>query len=472
MASNGPPLSATFLTGAARLASATWPLAARIFPETLEVDDNISLWASQTPDYRPGPPLTQSTTADLAIIGGGFTGVSTAYHFSRRYPEKRVVLLEAKSLGNGASGRNGGMLLNWVTGITDHSPEMTKRIYQMTSSGINMILEIIARHNLYVSHRTDGTLTVYTDAKRAEAAHAEAEHHNAIGIPSQFLTTTELARKLNLQGVYGGLLDPGTGQINGAQLVRSLRPVLVEQGVEIYEQTPVIKISEGSTITLSTPQGEVKAKAILIGTNGYTTKLGYFRDALFPLHSHVFATAPLTAEQRAQLGWQEFAGYSDDLDRIAYSTLTNEGHIVFGGGSNQSYAYLFNNRTAYPGSPASAPSSFAKMEATMGDYLPKGRSLPITYRWTGTLGITFNRGPLMGVRGDHRNIFYAIGYCGHGVTLANMAGKIMTDAYSGDDHEWRQMPFYQPKYAPIPPEPFRWLGYQTFTRLTGKSPRV
>lgn len=472
MASNGPPLSATFLTGAARLASAAWPVASRLFPEQLEVDDNISLWAKQTPDYRPGQPLTGSITADLAIIGGGFTGVSTAYHFSRRYPEKRVVLLEAKTLANGASGRNGGMMLNWVTGVTDHSPEMTSRIYKMTSAGIQTILEIIARHQLNVSHRTDGTLTVYTDAQRAEAAHAEAEHHNSIGIPSQFLSSKELAKKLNLQGVYGGLLDPGTGQINGAQLVRSLRPVLVEQGVELYEQTPVIKITEGSTITLTTPQGEVKAKAIVLGTNGYTSKLGYFRDALFPLHSHVFATAPLSAEQRQELGWHDFAGYSDDLDRIAYSTITNEGNIVFGGGSNQSYAYLFNNRTAYPGTPDSVPTAFTSMQRTMNDYLPNTSRLPILHRWTGTLGITFNRGPLMGVRGDNRNIFYAIGYCGHGVTLANVAGQILTDMYSGDDEQWRKMPFYQPKYAPIPPEPFRWLGYQTFTRLTGKSPRV
>lgn len=472
MATNSTPLSSKFLFSAARLAATTWPLASRLFPEKLEVDDNQSLWVRQTPDYRPGQPLNQSIRADLAIIGGGFTGVSTAYHFSRRYPEKRVVLLEAKSLANGASGRNGGMMLNWVTGVTDHSPEMTSRIYTMTSAGIHIILDIIARHRLNVSHRTDGTLTVYTDSQRAEAAHAEAEQHNRIGIPSQFLNSAELARKLNLQGVYGGLLDPGTGQINGAQLVRSLRPILIEQGVEIYEQTPVIKITEGAHITLTTPQGEVTAKAIVLATNGYTGKLGYFRDALFPLHSHVFATAPLTAERRAAVGWHNFAGYSDDLDRIAYSTITNEGNIVFGGGSNQSYAYLFNNRTAYPGSPDSATSSFARMQQTMSDYLPGSASLSIAHRWTGTLGITFNRSPLMGVRGDNRNIFYAIGYCGHGVTLANVAGQILTDVYSGDDEQWRKMPFYQAPYPPIPPEPFRWLGYQTFTRLTGKSPRV
>lgn len=469
---HNPSFADHALLGAASLVAKTWPIAAKIFPEGPDIDANQSLWAAQTPDYQAGQPLKGTITCDLAIIGGGFTGTSTAYHFSRRYPEKRVVLLEAKSLANGASGRNGGMMLNWVTGITDHSPEMLKRVYDTTHAGIQTIQEIIQRHNLKVSYRIDGTLTFYTDRKRAEAAHKEAEEHNAIGIPEQFIDMATLAKQLNAQGVYGAVLDPNSGQINGAQLVRGLRPVLVEQGVQIYENTPVLKIREGSTITLTTPQGEVQAKAIVLGTNGYTIRLGYFRDALFPLHSHVFATAPLSEEQREKIGWRAYAGYSDDLDRISYSTLTNEGNIVFGGGSNQSYAYLFNNRTAYPGTPLSASSSFRKMQMTMEDYLPGSERLPITHRWTGTLGITLKRNNLMGVRGDNRNIFYAIGYCGHGVTLANIAGQVLTDMYSGDDQRWRGLPFHHATYAPIPPEPFRWFGYQVFTKLTGKSPRV
>jgi glycine/D-amino acid oxidase-like deaminating enzyme len=183
----------------------------------------------------------------------------------------------------------------------------------------------------------------------------------------------------------------------------------------------------------------------------------------------VFATAALTPEQREALGWRGFAGYSDDLDRIAYSTMTSEGHIIFGGGSNASYAYQFRNRTAYQGSNRR---SFAAIEGTYRGYLPGGAAIPITHRWTGTLGITLSRTPLIGVRGDKRDMFYAIGYCGHGVTLANLAGEILTDLYSGDDERWRGLPFVQAHYPKLPPEPFRWIGYQTFTKLTGKSPRV
>jgi len=465
-------LTTQLLVTASNLAALTWPLAARIFREKLELDDNQSVWLADTPDYQPLPPLQQDTSADLVIIGGGFTGISTAYHFSQRYPEKRVILLEAKTLANGASGRNGGMLLNWLAVTSGYSAEMTARIYQMTHTGILNLRQIIERHQLSVSARYDGTVTVYTDAQRAEAAQEEVEYLQSLGIPEAYLDARMLASRLQLHGAHGAVYDPNSGQINGAQLVRGLRPVLLERGVEIYEGTPVTRIDEGLTITVHTPHAAIKAKAIMLATNGYTSKLGYFREALFPLHSHVFATAPLSSEQRDQIGWRGLAGFSDDLDRISYSSLTADGRLVFGGGSNQSYAYLFNNRTAYPGTPNSARPAFDKMQETLANYMPGTRSLPVSHRWTGTLGITLNRQALMGVRGENRNVYYALGYCGHGVTLANIAGEVITDLYSRDDQRWRGLPFYQQTYPPLPPEPFRWIGYQTFTRLTGSSPRV
>ena len=331
---------------------------------------------------------------------------------------------------------------------------------------------MIDRHALPVDHRCDGTVTVYTDAARAEAAHAAVAAENGLGIPTRFLTAAELRRQLDIRHGCGAVLDPGTGQINGAQYVRSLRPVLEAQGVQIYEGTPVVRVREGSTHTLTTPQGEVQAKAIVLATNGYTGKLGYFRDGLFPLHSHVFATAPLTGDQRARLGWHGLAGFADDLDRISYASLTTEGNLVFGGGSNAAYSYQFNNRTIYPDGAAAAGRAHAAMEQTLRRYFPNSSELPIAYRWSGTLGITMNRQPLFGVRGAGRNIYYAIGYCGHGVTLANLAGEFVADLYAGDDSRWRGLPFYQSNYHRIPPEPFRWIGYQAFTRLTGRSPRV
>ncbi len=444
---------------------------ARLLPERLELDANRSVWAAGTPDYQPRAPLTGNITADLAIIGGGFTGISTAYHIGRCFPEHRIVVLEAATLANGASGRNGGLALNWINGIDNSHPELTRYVHRLTSAGLSAMRAMIDRYRLPVDHRFDGTLTLHTSPARAEAAHAEAEHLRGLGIPVQFLYPDELARQFSARGVYGATLEPDTGQINGAQYVRSLRPVLEERGVAIYEQTPVIRVETGRQVRLTTPQGEVRALAVMLATNGYTSKLGFFRDALFPLHSSVFATVPLTTTQREELGWRAYAGFADDLDRISYGSLTRDGRLVFGGGSNQSYAYLFNNRTVLTDDRA-ARRAQAAMLRTLSGYFPGAPALPVAHRWSGVLGITLNRQPLWGRCGEYNNIYYALGYCGHGVNLANLAGEFIADLYGGDDSRWQQLPFYQSRYHPIPPEPFRWLGYQIFTRLTGRSPRV
>ncbi|MFQ3630747.1 NAD(P)/FAD-dependent oxidoreductase [Roseiflexus sp.] len=472
MASTQRSLTTRVLEGAASLASRTWPVAARFFPERLEFDETQSIWHAGTPDYQPRAPLARTISVDLAIIGGGFTGVSTAYHVSQRFPQHRIVLLEATSLANGASGRNGGLALNWINGIDTDDPDLTRKVYDLTSAGLQTIRTLIERHRLSVDHRFDGTLTLYTSSARAEAAHAEAEYLRELGIPVRFLPSGELVAHFDARGVYGATFEPDTGQINGAQFVRSLRPILEERGVAIYEQTPVLRIQTGRIIRLTTPQGEVYAPAVVLATNGYTNKLGLFRDALFPLHSSVFATAPLTPEQQQTLGWRAFAGFADDLDRISYGALTCTGHLVFGGGSNQSYAYLFNNRTRLPPESALARRAQAAIAQTLAGYFPAISDIPVARRWSGVLGITLNRQPLWGRWGEYRNIYYALGYSGHGITLANLAGEFIADLYGGDDSRWRWLPFYQSRYPPIPPEPFRWLGYQAFTRLTGRSPRV
>lgn len=435
--------------------------------EKLDIDENHSLWASYTPDYQRNAPLKGDTTADLAIIGGGFTGTSAAYHFSKHFPEKRCIILEAKALANGASGRNGGMMLNWINGITDESDEMTKRVYDFTNSGIDMITGLIQEHNLDVSFRRDGSMEVFTNQERAEKAHQEAEHLQSIGVPVKFFTSDEIRPHINLTNVYGATVDMNEGQLNGAQYIRAMKPILESQGVEIYEDTPVLKINEGADVVLTTPQGQVRAKAIVLATNGYTGKLGYFRKAIFPLHSHVFATPPLTEEQKQQVGWHSLSGYSDDLDRISYSSMTREGNIVFGGGSNQSYAYLYNNKTAYR---ANATSAFSKMQHTQTEYLPTAKGLPVSHRWTGTLAISLRRNCSIGVL--RNRVFYGLGYSGHGVTLANLAGKVIVDIYGGNTEEAKQHEWYNQDFAPIPLEPFRWIGYHGFTRLTGRSPRT
>ena len=431
------------------------------------IDDNRSVWMAVQPPRSPAPPLRGETTADLAIIGAGFTGMSTAYHVGRRFPDRRVVLLEAKVLANGASGRNGGLMLNWINGVPSVEPGLTSRVYACTRDGIDGIEAIIKEHALPVRYGREGCLEVYTDAARAEEAHRKTEKLRSWGIPVKYLQGQALTSRLRARGAVGAVLDPTAGRINGVDLVRGMAGVL-GGNVEIYENTPVTRIEEGGTCTLSTPEGVVRAKAIVLATNGYTARLGYFRGGIFPLHSHVLATEPLSPAQREAAGWGANAGFSDDMDRIAYGGITEDGALVFGGGSNASYGYRYGGQVAWAGS---AESGFAAVRRRLLELFPGAEPLAVAHRWTGTLGITLSRNCTMGVRGEHRNVYYALGYSGHGVTLANLAGRVLCDVYSGDDARWRELPFYDHRLAWIPPDPFRWAGYHFYTSITGRSPR-
>lgn len=440
-------------------------------PVDVGVDENRSVWMIGHEGYEPCAPLVGDTTADVVIVGGGFAGVSTAWHLSLRYPHRRVVLLEARELASGASGRNGGQALNWVNGVGFDDPELVRAIWEATRGGIDWIADTIREHRLPVRWRREGALELYTDAARAEAAHAHVEKLRGWGIPVEYLQGAELTARVRLSGAQGAIFDPTAGVLNGVDLLRAMRPILLARGVVIHERTPAVSITEGSTIEVRTPQGSVRARAMVLAAGGYTPNLGYFTNELLPLHSHALAVAPPSGETWDELGWSLPGGLCDDLDRIAYGARTPDDHMVFGGGSNAAYTYLYGGRTWMAPDERLTRRGHEAVHRTLTTYMPGVARLPVTHRWTGTLGITFNRICAIGVRGEHRNVLYAIGFSGHGVTLANLAGRVITDLYAGCPERWAHLPFVQPRLPWIPPEPLRWTGYQMVTALTGKSPR-
>jgi glycine/D-amino acid oxidase-like deaminating enzyme len=429
-------------------------------------DDNTSSWVLEAPPDEPAAELARDLDVDIAIIGGGFTGVSAAYHLSRRFPERGLALLEAKRLGNGATGRNGGLILNGIT-VKDVDPDLAAREHAITCRAIDDLEQLIAEHALPVRFRRTGCLHVSTTAASAEHAHAWAEQLAARGLPLRFLPPDELAKTLRVGAAHGAVLDPTEGMIAGIDLVRAMRPLLVKQGVAIYEATAVETIREGRPIELVTAAGHtVRAGALVLATSGYTPRLGYFRSGLLPVISHVIATDPLSPELLREIGLDTVAGFFDDLPRLAYCSVDPERRVVFGGGSTAAYAYRFGNATTYDAR-LDDPATRA-LTATLHRYLPQLAAVPIRHRWSGPLDLTLPRHCAIGMLGD--NVFYGVGYSGHGITLANLAGRVIADLYAGDHAPWRDLAFYNLRPSGIPPEPLRWLGYHAYTKLTGRSP--
>lgn len=438
-----------------------------VYVSTPDLDENRSVWTEGQAPYVPQPALSGSIDADVVIIGGGFTGLSTAWHILERFPQRRVVLLEGRVVGNGASGRNGGMVLNWIYGIDGGSPEGDKKIYDLTRSGIDFIEGLIRDHQLPVRFSRDGHMEVFTRNHTAEEGQAWVEQRASWGVPVRWLNAAEVKSKINLEGVVGALFEEGTARLNGLDYVRAWRTLLLSRGLILHEHSPVLKIEEGRTVVVTTPKGEVRAPALVLATNAYTPKLGYFRNNIAPIHSYVLATEVLPPEVREKIGWN-IGGFSDDYDRIAYGTLTRDGRIVFGGGGNSSYAYLYGGGT---GNPPEKPASYQAILDHLRRYFPQLGDVRVDYRWAGPVALTLDRSPSIGVRGDNNNVYYAVGYCGHGITLGNVAGRILADLYADHHEPWRDFPFYNRRLHYMPGEPFRYIGYHAYTTLTGRSPR-
>lgn len=433
----------------------------------LTIDENRSLWAARAAPRAALPALKEALECDVVIVGGGFTGMSTAYHLAQRHPEKRIVLCEAKRVANGGSGRNGGLMLNWVNGVEPGDPGRAAAIWRATKEGIDIVEGIIRDNALDVRWRRDGTLSVHTRISGAEEAAREVAALRAEGLPLQFLDRSALPARLRLEGTMGAVYDPTSGHLDGVSYLEALLPVLTRMGVQVFEGTPVTKIEEGKTCTVTTPGGSVRAAALVLATNAYTPALGYFQDRLFPLFAHVIGTERRSAGDWAQRGWSpQIAGFDDDLDRVAYGCMTQDGEVVFGGGHNAAYGYHYGGKTTWAGT-----ADYASVHKRFLQYMPEAADVPVAHRWTGPVCLSWNRICAMGVRGDAKNVYYALGYSGHGVTLANLAGKVLADLYDHDDAHWKGLPFYQGEMAWIPPEPARWLGYHFVTRTTGKSPR-
>jgi len=438
----------------------------KIWREPLVFEPNRSYWArSQSP---PNPPLTENITADVAVIGGGFTGLSSAYYIRTISPRKRVVVLEAKGCGNGASGRNGAMVLT----MTDDrymqlsaDPAVDKRIYDLTAQNIQTLLKLSAATGIDCELETNGALQVLNTSEEIKAAQEYVQAARSAGIPVEFWSKQQVAVAIGTTLYEGAFFDPNGGHIHPMKLVQVWKAAAESAGAEIYENTVAANIEEGSEHVLHTVSGfSVRAKSLVLATNAFTPRLGRFRNSIVPVHEYVAITPPLSEQQLAGIGWLKRAPFNDSRTEVIYLGLTRGNRIHIGGGRP---SYFFNNGD---GGTGDATPHYSQLRRELVRLYPQLEGIEFEAAWSGVVDWSLNEAPSVGRTGKHNNIFYGLGYSGHGVNLTSVFGRVIADLEAGRDEQWKPYPFLNASLDYIPNEPFRWLGAKSglaWYRLTG-----
>ncbi|GAL24721.1 gamma-glutamyl-putrescine oxidase [Vibrio variabilis] len=285
---------------------------------------------------------------DIAVIGGGYSGLSSAWHLAKANPTLNIVIFEAKQVGSGASGRNGGMVLPGSEEMDFYEDgEASKRHYDLTVTSMKKLEALVKSTGVDADLLLDGYLEAILDEEDIAEYQEYVETANDLGIPLEYWNADETEEELGTERYVGAVYDPNGGQVHAMKLVNALRKAVELAGVTIYEHSPVTDIQEGKQITLSVAdKHKVTADDIVLATNAFTSKLGYFGGRVFPVHAQSAVTEPLSEEQLDAIQWQPGIPYFDTRNLLFHLVLTPDNRIVIGGGNAE---YEFNDGLVYKG---------------------------------------------------------------------------------------------------------------------------
>ncbi|PQD98172.1 FAD-dependent oxidoreductase [Mycobacterium sp. EPG1] len=417
------------------------------------VNGHVSHWFDGLPISRA--PLPGSRGADVCIVGAGYTGLWTAYYLKRADPSLRIVVLEARFAGYGASGRNGGWLSGLVPAERDrmarrHGRDGVVAWQRALNDAVDEVVAVAADEGIDAGIVKGGTLEIARNPAQARRLAAAAEEERRWGVDGiAELTGDEAAQRINLDGVVAGFHNPHCARIQPAQLARGLADAVERLGVVIYERTPVTEIAAGGA---TTPWGVVSAPVVLRATEGFTTRLPGLKRRWLPMNSSMIATEPVPEHLWDSIGWHGRETLGDTAHGFFYAQRTVDDRIAIGG---RSVPYRFGSRLDRDGRVPDA--TIKRLGATLHSILPQVASVPIAHAWCGVLAVPRDWAATVDFdRAD--GLGWAGGYVGHGVTATNLAGRTLTDLVLGRDTELTRLPWVGHVSRDWEPEPLRWIG--------------
>jgi gamma-glutamylputrescine oxidase len=377
-----------------------------------------SYYAASANPVPQRPALLGETETDVCIIGAGYTGLSTALFLLEN--GFKVSIVEAAKVGFGASGRNGGQIVNSYSRDIDViertvGPKQAQLMGQMAFEGGRIIRERIAKYDIKCDLKDGGVFAAFTP-KQMKHLEAQKKLWERFGHTQlEIMDAQRIREVVKTENYIGGMLDMSGGHIHPLNLALGEAAAVESLGGVIYEQSPAVRIERGANPVVHTPEGRVKAKFIVVAGNAYLGNLvPELAAKTMPCGSQVVATEPLSEDVAKSLLPQDYC-VEDCNYLLDYFRLTGDRRLIYGGG------------VVYG---AKDPANIeAMIRPMMLKTFPQLKNVKIDYAWTGNFLLTLSRLPQVGRIGD--NIYYSQGCSGHGVTYTHLAGKILAEALRG-----------------------------------------
>jgi glycine/D-amino acid oxidase-like deaminating enzyme len=408
----------------------------------------------------PRPALATSIDVDVAILGGGYTGLWTAYYLLRSNPELKVAVFEKEIVGFGASGRNGGWCSSKfpvTPGMLEHryGRERARDLMLAMNATVEEVGRVCAEENINAHFHKGGILTLARGDHQLPALQSAFEAYSRLGLQEQYqlLSAGQAQERVRATNVRGALYAKENASIHPARLIRGLARAVERRGGTIYEQTAVTNFAGGSSPRLITAAGEVRAnRAIVLAGESYLSRLSKLHRSLLPVYSLIALTAPLTEAQWDAIGWRDRESLASCNYTVDYLTRTADGRILFG---SRGAPYRFGSKISDDQDRHSH--THHRIQETVVEWFPVLNGVAFTHHWGGPVGMPRDWMPMTAFD-PATKIATARGYTGQGVSTTNLTGRVLAELISGRRTELSQLPIAQ-RHSPLwEPEPLRWIA--------------
>ncbi|KRE92786.1 FAD-dependent oxidoreductase [Nocardioides sp. Soil774] len=408
----------------------------------------VSFWWQQVGLPVPTDRLDGDARCDVAIVGGGLTGLWTAFYLHEADPTLDIRVVEAEFAGFGASGRNGGWLSSELAGsATTYAAvageDGVARLRAALRGTVDEVIDVAAREGVEADIVRSGVL--YVARSRAQAQRLGGE-----------LDAEQVAQRIRVAGAVSGRFDPDCARVQPARLVSGVARVVRERGVRIHEDTRAVRVEPGVVVT---ERGTLRAPVVLRCLEGFTAGLAGHRRDWLPMNSAIVVTEPLTPGQWDAIGWAGEELLGDEAHAYCYAQRTADGRIALGG---RGVPYRFGSRTDIQG--RTQDWTVESLRSTLTTLFPSLRGIALDHAWCGVLGVP--RDWSASVAYDPATgLGHAGGYVGSGLTATNLAGRTLRDLVLGHDTDLTRLPWTGHRVRRWEPEPLRWLGVHALYRL-------